>query len=759
MTAFLLTWKETGWPHDNLVRMAKEFEKNGFVEEPWRIAAHRKAKAGDQVWILKQGRGPKGIFAAGHILGAAQRGEAGNGKSAMMVPVRFEAFVDPEKGMVIGEEATRQILRGEQIAAQASGYPLDENQTTSLEKITNAWFQAKTLEHSAGKEMALTLTDHQAMLRGFQEAGYACVRTQGSVTNPLHIEWHIDPTTVRSYRLWAFDVTHGGGGAEVRAADEFRIQITNGPAAPGQFDQDGATDLLVGYSRDRDAIVAYDRRWLESWSRKKAETGSGGSPSVQVKEADIQAGHDEGMHHLSKGGVAFGTGDIVTMSPAMLPAYLLNHDAVLQGQMSAEQARAMTPVHVTGNVLDYCRRNGFPFEADLVARYLAAMLAKPLVILAGVSGTGKSKLGELVAEFYSAAATPGVGAATPAAGTGFVFVPGGAKADPNRFALVAVRPDWIDNQSILGFVNPITEQYESTQALDLILRAKTALEAAPDQAAAPRYFMLLDEMNLARVEHYFSDWLACTESRRYAGGAIRQQPVPLHRSGKTMKTTMRQTDGTAEEVEVPPAVALPTNLIVTGTVNVDETTYGFSPKVLDRAMVLEFDEVDLDRLRGTAGQADTAGYRFPETLAAFRLPTARDYEQLPAETHAHLVAINAILETARLHIGYRAANEIALFMAIYNDLLPPEPADTVWLRALDAAVLQKILPRLQGNKAKLEVPLSRLCGYLQNLALPAGEAALADYDPAAAAKLPKAYRRAVEMLEGLRDFGFVSFFK
>jgi hypothetical protein len=330
-----------------------------------------------------------------------------------------------------------------------------------------------------------------------------------------------------------------------------------------------------------------------------------------------------------------------------------------------------------------------------------------------------------------------------------------------RFALVAVRPDWIDNQSILGFVNPITARYESTQALDLILRANAALEGAAEKAAAPRYFMLLDEMNLARVEHYFSDWLACTESRRYSGdGSVRQQPVPLHRADKATETVIGRSYGTSETVQVPASLPLPTNLIVTGTVNVDETTYGFSPKVLDRAMVLEFDQVDLERLRGdNAASADAGGYRFPDRLAPFRLPTAADYGSLPAATHGHLVAINRILEDARLHIGYRAANEIALFMRFYNDLLPPDPADGELLRALDAAVLQKVLPRLQGNRAKLEAPLARLCACLRDLAVPAGEGSLATYDANAAARMPKAYRRAVELLDGLRDFGFVSFFK
>jgi hypothetical protein len=605
--------------------------------------------------------------------------------------------------------------------------------------------------------MVLSVKDHLKLLKGFKEAGFVCVRAPTSPNNPIQIEWHSDGQ-VRRFRLWAFDVTHGGGGAEVRAADEFRIQITNGPDAPSDFDKDAATDLLIGYSRDRDAIVAYDRRWLEKWSEKKSTTGSGGSPSVQVKEADIQAGHSKGLHHLTKT-ANFGEADIVTMSPASLPGYLLNHAEVLGGEMTADDVQAVTPLSGALNVVEYCRSQGFPFETDLIARYLAALLTKPFVILAGVSGTGKSKLAELVAEFYSASAGPG-GGATPAPGNSFLFVPAKGKPDATRFALVAVRPDWIDNQSILGFVNPITERYESTQALDLILRAQAAHESTGDKAKADRYFMLLDEMNLARVEHYFSDWLACTESRRYRpDNSINQQPVPLHRAEKPMKTTLRRPDGSSEVVEVPPSLALPTNLVVTGTVNVDETTYGFSPKVLDRAMVIEFDEVDLERLRSGGGSITADGYQLPADLPGFRLATGADYTKLPLATHGHLVKINKILEGARLHFGYRAANEIGLFMAIYNGMLPLDPADGEWLRALDAAILQKALPRLQGNRAKLEEPLARLCGYLQTLSEQSGDLTLAEYDASAAAKLPKAFRRAVEMLEALRDFGFVTFFK
>jgi len=606
--------------------------------------------------------------------------------------------------------------------------------------------------------MALSLSDHKAILAGFAGFGFVCQEAPTAAANPIQIEWHLEGKILR-YRLWAFEISHGGGGPTVRAADEFRIQITNGPASKKAIDTGGAQDLLVGYSRDRDAIVAYDRRWLERWIDNTAG-GSRASPSVQVKDADIQAGHDEGIHHLTKS-ANFGEGHIVTMSPALLPAYLLNNKPVLQGTMSATEAKTATPKSGAATVVDYCRSQGFPFEPELLARYLAALLTKPFVILAGVSGTGKSKLAELVAEFYSAGSATGpVTGAAPAPGPSFVFTSGKGGPDRTRFALVAVRPDWIDNQSILGFVNPITEQYESTQALDLILRARQAHDAAQDKNAAPRYFMLLDEMNLARVEHYFSDWLSCTESRRLqSDGSIIQHPVPLHRSEKALEARLIGLDGSSTKIPVPANLELPTNLVVTGTVNVDETTYGFSPKVLDRAMVIEFDDVDLDDLRTEAAAASGESYRFPDTLPPFRLANKQDYAALPEETHKHLWEINSILEEARLHFGYRSANEIALFISIYTTLLPEDPKDPHLLRALDAAILQKVLPRLSGNRAKLEAPLAKLCAYLRDLKPPAAEVTLEDFDTWADALLWHSYRRAVEMLRALRDFGFVSFFK
>ncbi len=602
-------------------------------------------------------------------------------------------------------------------------------------------------------KMALSLQDLQEMTSGFAAKGYRCLQRPMSPQNPVKLDWTDYDGRIWKFRLWVYEVTHGGG---FRDEKESRIQITNAPSKADGMDQGGAIDLIMGYSPSRRVLVAYDRRWLE----KRMEKGEG-SPSVQVREDEIQAALTKGMHHFKKGGVAFGVADIVTLTPEYFPEYLRNHKALLTGAMEAGSVTTVTE-SPNGSLWQFCLDRGFYFDPDLLARYVASLAAKPFVILAGVSGTGKSKMAELVAEYYSTSQTalaPATAAhPDPVASNAFVFDAEKAAADPSRFALVPVRPDWIDNQSIMGFVNPITGKYESTQALDLMLRASKALEETDDQSSASRYFMLLDEMNLARVEHYFSDWLACAESRRYQDKNITQQPIPLHRHA-TAAAHLIGPDGIYTEVDVPNALEIPTNLVVTGTVNVDETTFGFSPKVLDRSMVIEFNDVDLNGMRYGVAAADLPAYRFPKVLPPFRLPTTENFKSLPLEAHDHLVAINKILEKAQLHFGYRSAAEISLFMQIYHSILPEDVDDAAMIRALDGALLQKVLPRIQGNRARIEEALCTLLWYFRNLADPEENQDVQTIKRDDVAKLPKSYSRGFEMLERLRGFGFVTFFK
>jgi hypothetical protein len=134
MPAFLLTWKEVWWPHENIVRMVREVQTKGYVDEPWRIHAYRKARPGDRVWVLRQGHGPKGIFGAGHITGLPSPGIAANGETRWMAPVRFEDLVDPMRELLIGADVTVGVL-GEKIGARASGDPIEDEQSAALEKI------------------------------------------------------------------------------------------------------------------------------------------------------------------------------------------------------------------------------------------------------------------------------------------------------------------------------------------------------------------------------------------------------------------------------------------------------------------------------------------------------------------------------------------------------------------------------------------------------------------------------------------------
>jgi predicted HNH restriction endonuclease len=135
LTSFLMTWKESGWPHENVVRMADALRGKGYVDEPWRIKAHTKTAVGDRVWVLRQGRGPKGVFGAGRIIGAPALGDAGNGETQMMVDVRFEAFVDPKQRFLIDEDSMARVLKPQQIRAQASGYRIDDEQSAALEEL------------------------------------------------------------------------------------------------------------------------------------------------------------------------------------------------------------------------------------------------------------------------------------------------------------------------------------------------------------------------------------------------------------------------------------------------------------------------------------------------------------------------------------------------------------------------------------------------------------------------------------------------
>ena len=300
-----------------------------------------------------------------------------------------------------------------------------------------------------------------------------------------------------------------------------------------------------------------------------------------------------------------------------------------------------------GNILQTFKGLPYIFPPSIVARLHIALHSHPskhFVLLSGLSGTGKTKLAEVYANAYHQI----------------------EKTKDNKyFHAEPVQPDWTDPTGLLGYVNPLLDQvtYVTTPFLNFLLTAV--------RDPSKPYFVCLDEMNLARVEYYFAPFLSAMESH----GKIR-----IHDA--------------AEEIDtIPPRVDWPDNLFIIGTVNMDETTYAFSDKVLDRAFTLDFWEVDLNSYseRFAASNAD-----YPKDLLEY--------------VFGLLNKLKAILEPARQHFGYRTAEEILLFMKTN------QAAGAGGLErheALDHALFMKVLPKLRGqNTTALENCLKSLHGLL-----------------------------------------------
>ena len=257
----------------------------------------------------------------------------------------------------------------------------------------------------------------------------------------------------------------------------------------------------------------------------------------------------------------------------------------------------------------------------------------------------------------------------------------------NNTLLIPVGADWTDNTKILGFYNPLKKEYQTTPIVEFILLANKNPEIP--------FFLILDEMNLSHVERYFSDFLSAMESG---------EPIPLYK---------KQED---EEIPIPEEILLPKNLFITGTVNIDETTYMFSPKVLDRANVIEFKpEMDdvLNNLLGTFS-GDEEKIAEPGVAEGFmKLANEVRSGEIPQEVQPILSDIKPILEAfykelekCGFEFAYRTVKEIRLYaIAAYKTTEDEKPTAT---EIADIQILQKILPKIHGNKKQIGYLLDEL---------------------------------------------------
>jgi hypothetical protein len=295
--------------------------------------------------------------------------------------------------------------------------------------------------------------------------------------------------------------------------------------------------------------------------------------------------------------------------------------------------------------------------------------------------------------------------------------------------VAAVRPDWSDNRGLLGYFNPLIGTYVITPFLRLLLDAQAEVDRAEREGREPApFFVILDEMNLARVEHYFSDFLSALES---------SEPIHLHDHPGI------EEGETEDAIPVPRSLHVPPNVFFTGTVNVDETTYMFSPKVLDRAFTIELNRVELETF-GSEQMEEIGAFtltRFVGSLGTARKPNRADWvefgELLDGAMRQVVLDIHTLLDEEDRHFGYRVANEIARFMLLAHE--QTDGSDESLWTALDLAVLQKILPKFHGTQQELEEILTRLSEFVASLPL-----------PRTAAKLQSMQRR-------LKRQGFTSF--
>jgi energy-coupling factor transporter ATP-binding protein EcfA2 len=329
-----------------------------------------------------------------------------------------------------------------------------------------------------------------------------------------------------------------------------------------------------------------------------------------------------------------------------------------------------------------------------------------------------------------------------------------------RYALIPVKSDWTDPRGLIGFFNPITREYVTTELVDLLVRA----DADPEHP----YLVILDEMNLARVEYYFSDFLSVLES----GETVRlmtEEQAKLN-AGKSEEA---EEGGSSE---LPEALEIPPNVSFIGTVNVDETTHPLSPKVLDRANVIEFDAVDLDlALDSPAAGAGGAsgGLRLaPDSDVGGWL---RDFEAGADEARARALSeddftaavrsVHGILGRWNLQFGYRVINEMSVFVGHALEKANPGNANVV-RESFDLQLNQKVIPKLSGGR-ELEEPLAALLSFALH---GTAEAGASDVDevlqevPGASAgtdggavdpRYPRAAAKLARMLRRLDATGFV----
>lgn len=322
--------------------------------------------------------------------------------------------------------------------------------------------------------------------------------------------------------------------------------------------------------------------------------------------------------------------------------------------------------------------------------YITAIKSKPFLLLAGISGTGKSRI---VRELARAC--------------WYEHTEEYNEHKPKNFEMVQVKPNWHDSSELIGYVSRVSgkSEYIIGDFLKFIVKAWND----PDVP----YFLCLDEMNLAPVEQYFAEFLSVMESRKNVSGKIVTDAIVKKSKDDWYRVLISEltNDKKLQDQFLNEGISIPQNLIVVGTVNMDETTFSFSRKVLDRAMTIEMNEVDL--MAGLTNRHENIGkIEFDDIIgkAVEGVDVYAAHEGVCKKAIEYLESINATLDKTPFKVAYRTRNELLLY--VVNNLswkTDDELEDFVIARALDEITCMKILTRIEGDETKVSA------NFLDNL--------------------------------------------
>lgn len=372
----------------------------------------------------------------------------------------------------------------------------------------------------------------------------------------------------------------------------------------------------------------------------------------------------------------------------------------------------------------------------LSTSYLTAMRTKPFLLLAGISGTGKSRIVKQMA-FESCPDIPALRS---------------DKTTPGNYELIEVKPNWHDSSELLGYESEIGgPHYVVTPFVRFLVKAMRY----PDVP----FFVCMDEMNLAPVEQYFAEFLSVLESRKLlSDGTITSEPLikadifskyadQLHRD---LDITDSDTYKAVFDRLKNDGLRLPSNLIVIGTVNMDETTHQFSRKVIDRAMTIEMNIEDAETpFKNFFEGGDALHYydnpqpkdlflpKVVQAAEALSILDAEDASYLKENVPGLLHSLNSALNGTPFKIAYRVQNELILYFFSLREENPDEAAEALLAQAMDAILMMKVLPRIEGDEDLLDKPLKTLAQFTENY--------------------PQASRKIAEMQERLPQAHFTSF--